>query len=251
MKIVYTSGLGTQNSDKRLRDENGFVDMLRVTLSGMSKLMVIANRWQSEKPVGLSLDDEFDNSKTTNFEFAKRIKAWYKASNMEFKEVVLIDENYEGNIKKDIESSDMIIVEGGDALRGIEVLEKISFKENIKDFTGILLLSGASAKILSNKVLCATSGNGVNYEEHDGLNLVDYAVRPHFNYSLKWNFNKNGRNSLKQLKDFSNSQPIFAIDFDTYLFDDGSNVVAYGKCYSFKNGKMKKECSDDNFQLLK
>lgn len=257
MKIIYTSTLGCPQTinnkliTAKLRNANCFIDTLKQALKQTKQIMFITNRWQTNTPLDQPKDEVFNDYHYTNKEYANTLKSCLELSGIKFEKIVVVDCEYQGDFKLDCLSSDLIFIQSGHTPRGLKILKDLSFEKIIKEFAGVLLMTGTSAKLPANKVLSTHHGNMKEYEIEEGLCLKTYSIRPHFKYSFKMRFDKKFRARVSLIKDFSKNIDVYAIDNDSYIFDDNGNVVVYGNCHLFKNGKIKKICSDNHNIKLK
>lgn len=257
MKIIYTSILGCPQTIKdklvteKLNNANGFVDSLKENLKQTKKLMFITNRWNSTTPKDQPRDEVFNDYHYTNQEYANVVRDCYSLSGIKFDEMVVVDCEYKGNFKEDLLSSDMVFVQAGHTPRGLKILKDLNFEVYVKDFQGVLLLTGTATKLPASKVLSTHHGNMQEYEIEQGLCLKDYSIRPYFSYSFKERYNKKFKVKVKLLKDFSQHTDVYAIGGETYMIDEKNNVKIYGKCYLFRQGKIKKICKDNKVLNIK
>jgi len=250
MKIIYTSVLGCPKTkdDKlvieKLDNANGFVEFLKANLKQTKKLMFITNRWNFYTPKTQLKDEVFNDYHYTNQEYANAVKDIYSLSGIRFDEIVVIDCNYKGNFKEDLLSSDLVFVQSGHTPRGLKILKDLHFNDYLKNFQGILLLTGTATKLLASKVLSTHHGNIQEYEIEEGLNLRNYSIRPYFSYNFKMKFDKKFKVKLNLLKDMSKHLDIYAINEKTFMLDDNKKVKLFGDCWLIKKGKMKRICKD-------
>lgn len=250
MKIIYTSMLGCPKTvdgkliASKLDDANGFLNVLKTNLNQTKKLVFITNRWNVSTPKDQPKDEVFNDYHYTNQEYANVVKNSYALSGIEFDEMVVVDCDYKGDFKKDILSADMIFIQSGHTPRGLKILKDLKFEEYIKDYSGVLLLTGTATKLPASKVLSTHHGNMNEYEIEEGLNLKNYSIRPYFAYSFKMMFDKKFRNRVNLIKLFSKEIDVYAIGGDSYITDDNNNIKVYGSCWLFKNSRIKKLCKD-------
>ncbi len=247
MKIIYTSFLAIpKTKDNKLvvepfENANGFIDNLKKELSATNKMVFITNRWQSSTPKDQPKDEVFNDYHYTNEESANAVKDCFKLSGIDFNEMIIVDSEYNGSLKEDIANADMVYVQGGHTPRGLKILKDINFVDCIDSYNGILLFTSTSAKLPATKALSTHHGNMKEWEIEESLGLRDYSIRPHFDYSLKeYLLDKKFRNRIKLIKDFSNVIPVYALAGDAYMIDKDNKFKIYGKCYLFKDGKMRK-----------
>lgn len=246
MKIVYSSILGCPKTidDKLVLEQvdnsTDFVDNIKRNLKGVKKMVFISNRWDKITSLAQPKDEIFNDFHYTNEEYAKAVRTCFAMSRLVFDEMVIVDGEYKGNLKKELANADFIYVQGGHTTRGLNVLNEIKFKEALKDFDGLLLVTSTAAKLPATKVLSTHHGNLVEYEIDKGLGLKDYSVRPHFKHTLKMRFDKKHRARVKLLKNFSKEIDVYAIGPLSYIIDLGEELIFYGPSYTFKNGKLRK-----------
>lgn len=246
MTIIYSSILGTPRiiDDKpvieQVDNSTDFVDNLKRNLKGVKKMVFIPNRWDRIPSLVQSKDEIYNDYHCSNEEYAKAIRSCFAISRLSFEKMVIIDSEYKGNIKKELADADLIYVQGGYTTRGLNVLEKIKFYENIKDFNGTILFTSTASKLAATRVLSTHNQNLKEYEIEEGLCLKDYSVRPYFKHSKKLLFNKAHRARLRLLKALSKEIDVYAIDNHSYIIDTNEDFFVYGPCFTFKNGKLRK-----------
>ena len=247
MKIIYVSFLAIPKTreNKLIRqpfeNTNGFIDNLKKELSATNKFVFISNRWKSTTPKNQPKDEVFNDYHYTNKEYALVVKDCFKLSGIDFKEMVIVDSDYNDNLKKDILSSDFIYIQGGHTPRGLKILKDINFVDCIDNYKGVMLFSSTSAKLPATKALSTHHGNLKEYEIEESLGLKDYSIRPHFDYSIKeYLIDKKFRNRIKLIKEFSKNIDVYGLGGKSYIIDKDNNIGIYGKCWLFKNGKLKK-----------
>ena len=249
MKIIYTSVLGfpktkgNSSVPTKLPDENGFVDLLKINLNDMNKLLIISNRNDSDNK---KTKDQIENDKL----YAENVKESYKLSGIGFKEASLIDNTFDGDLKKEVHSADMVLVEGGRSATVLQRLKGIGFDAALSDYNGVVIMTNSSAKMLATKVLNTHNGKSKDMEIEPGLAVRKYSVSPYFDYSIRTWFNKRAMNRIRLIKDFSNNIDVYAISNKSYIMDDGSSLVIYGKCHLFEKSKLRKICKDNDYRVI-
>lgn len=252
MKIFYTSSLSCpKTADGKLvaqsfSGSNNFIDLIKQHLKQRKKLMIISNRWAESTPNDQPADEVFNDYHYTNQEYANTVNTCFQLSGVKFDEVVLVDQNYDGNFEQDLISSDLVYIQSGHTPRGLKILKNLHFKKFLKNYHGILLLTGTATKLLATKVLSTHHGNMKEYEIEDGLGLRDYSIRPFFNYSLRLRLNKKFRVRIKLLKNFSKQIPTYAIGDEGFVLDNNGQLTFYGNCWSIDSGKIKKISTKTN-----
>lgn len=247
MIIIYTSFLTIpKTKDCKLVAEpfenaNNFIDNLKKELLSTDKMVFITNRWQCSTPKNQPKDEVFNDYHYTNKEYANIVKECFKMSGIDFKEIIIVDCEYKGNLKEDIATSDFVYIQGGHTPRGLKILKDINFVDCIKEYKGVLLFSSTSAKLPALKALSTHHGNMKEYEIEESLGLRNYSIRPHFDFSLfAYLFDYKFRNRIKLIKNFSKHVDVYGLCGNSYIIDKKNKLKIYGKCWLFKNGKLKK-----------
>ena len=247
MTIIYTSFLAIpKTKDNKLAIEpfentNNFITNLKNELPLTNKMIFITNRWQPKTPKTQPKDEVFNDYHYTNKEFAHAVKNCFKLSGIDFKEIIIVDSEYTGDLKEDISTSDFVYIQGGHTPRGLKILKDINFVNCIKSYNSVILFSSTAAKLPATKALSTHHGNMKEYEIEEALCLKNYSIRPHFDFSIKeYLFNHKFRNRIKLLKDFSKHIDVYGLCGNSYIIDKDNQVKIYGKCWLFKNGKLKK-----------
>ncbi len=237
MKTIYTSNLCRPRLENgellndRLLDANGFVDLLRITVNDLNKMMIVF------------CDDECDGH--TNQEIAESLLNNFRSSGMNFKKVVVAKSLKD--FSDNIHSSELVIVYCHDVEKAVKTLNELKFAEMLNDYAGLLILPSLSAKLSATKLIHSANESQVI----SGLGIKDYSVNPHFNKPFLSIFDKDITNTINLNKELSKEVKVLAINDDSYILDDGSDLVVYGECYEFNNGKMKKICKNNNFKIVK
>lgn len=247
MKIIYTSFLlQPKTKDNKLITEsfqngNGIIDTLKAELNNTNKLVFITNRWDSTTPKNQLKDEVHNDYHYTNKQYAKAVKDGFKLAGIDFKEMVVVDCKYTGNLKDDIKNADMVYIQGGHTPRGLKILKDIKFVDCIKKYKGVTIFNSTAAKLPATKALSTHHGNIKEFEIEDALCLKDYSIRPHFDYSLKeYLFDKKFRNRIKLIKEFSKHIDVYGLCGDSYIVDKDGDFKIYGKCWLFRQGKLKR-----------
>jgi len=258
MKIIYTSFLLQPKHENNkvitipFENTNGIIDNLKSELGGTKKMVFITNRWDNITPKSQPKDEVFNDYHYTNKQYAKAVKDGFKASGINFKQMVIVDCDYDGNLKEDIASADMVYIQGGHTPRGLKILKDINFVDAINGYEGVIIFNSTSAKLPASKALSTHHGNMKEWEIEESLNLRDYSVRPHFDYSLKeYLFDKKFRNRIKLIKEFSKHIDVYGLGGNSYIIDKDGVFKVYGKCWLFRNGKLKKINKDKQIKEFK
>ncbi|MBQ8522723.1 MAG: Type 1 glutamine amidotransferase-like domain-containing protein [Clostridia bacterium] len=247
MKIIYTSFLlQPKTRDNKLvvepfQNENGIIDTLKNEIKNVNKMVFITNRWNSTTAKNQPKDEVHNDFHYTNNQYAKAVKECFKLSGINFKQMIVVDCKYNGVLKDDIKDADMVYIQGGHTPRGLKILKDIKFVDCIKKYKGVMIFNSTAAKLPATKALSTHHGNMKEYEIEEALCLKNYSIRPHFDYSLKeYLFDKKFRNRIKLIKDFSKHIDVYGLGGNSYILDKDNEFKIYGKCWLFKQGKLKK-----------
>ena len=110
---------------EQVDNSTDFVDNLKRNLKGVKKMVFIPNRWDRIPSLVQTKDEAFSDYHCNNEEYAKAVRSCFAISRLSFENIVIIDSEYKGNIKKELEDADLIYVQGGHTTRGLNILEKI------------------------------------------------------------------------------------------------------------------------------
>ncbi len=254
MKIIYTSTLGCPKDDgKKLFPEpfeKSFCDVLKKLILKADTLLFVSNRWPRRTSALAPKDEVFNDFHYTNKQYANAVLKSFSLSGIKFKKLVVVDKDYKGDIKKDVENADFIFVQGGHTPRGLKILKDLGFDALLRKYDKTICFTSTSAKLPATKVLSTHHGNMNEYEIEEGLGLKNYSVRPHFNITKKDLFNKKIRNRIKLIKSLSRLLPVLAFGNQTFAVDDNGELTIYGKAFLFKNAKKHLICKSGSKKKL-
>lgn len=140
--------------------------------------------------------------------------------------------------KKDIikrfKSADILVFGGGNTFHLMHWLEKLATNKDLRELFKTKVYFGISAgSMISTSNLILSDSNRL-YSEYagqvdriDGLGLVDFHIRPHFNSPYFQDVNDENLKNIS--KDFK--EPIYAIDDDSAIVvsNDNIHIVSEGK----------------------
>ena len=244
MKIIYTSILGCPKniSNKKIKAQafdniNGFADTLKSKLDKQLIITFITNRWQTKTPKDQPADEVFNDYHYTNKQYVKCLVKCFKLSGFKIKKIIIVDCDYKGTLKEDIESSNLVFIQGGHTPRGLKILKDINFNYATANYNGYVMFTGTSAKLPANKVLSTHHGSMTEFEIEEGLCLKDYSVRPHFSYTQEELKQEKVKNRITLIKNMSKEIKIIAIGANSYMLDDNKEVKIFGEHHIFENGE--------------
>ena len=168
----------------------------------------------------------------------------FNKSGFNFKSYKIVDDRYEGNLKEDIESSDIVFLNGGHTPTQMKFFEKINLRELLKNHEGVIIGQSAGALNMADVVVCApeyVDEIGSSYT-WNGLGLTKINIEPHFvTEEITDSSEKLFREELMKL---SKIYKIYAILDGTDIYDDGKTQTMYGEGYILEKRKIKKICNN-------
>ena len=168
----------------------------------------------------------------------------FNKSGFNFKSYKIVDNRYNGNLKEDIEYSDIIFLTGGHTPTQMKFFEEINLRELLKSYEGVVIGQSAGALNMAELVVCAPE----YVEEIDtsytwnGLGLTKINIEPHFVTEEL----TNAEDILirEELMKLSDLYKIYAILDGTDIYDDGITQTMYGEGYILEKRKVKKICNN-------
>ena len=235
-KIFLTSNLGCSYKVNGIRvakpidNENKIIEQIKTNLSKENIMLFICS----------SPDDYERNDNHAKITFDS-----FNMSGFNFKKLIIIDHRYNGNIKSDIKSSDLIFLAGGHTLTEMKFFEEINLRELLENYNGVIIGQSAGSLNLADTVVCGPECDeeiGTNYI-WKGLGKTSINIEPHFILNPPVSELK----IRKELLDLSIDYDIYAICDGSHIFDNGVSQILYGEGYLINNKKVKKICSTKKF----
>lgn len=158
------------------------------------------------------------------------------ASNLIFKENVVLDNRNKNDIASILNNSSLIFLSGGDTYIQNKFFNSINLKDYIKNvkacIVGISAGSINSAEIVYNSPEREENLN--NPAILEGLGLTKINVEPHFDLNSPYKIQMNS------IIEESYNRVIYALPDKSYIF----NNTIYGKCYRIRHGIIKLVSND-------
>lgn len=149
-----------------------------------------------------------------------------------FNEIKVLDNRTNNQAAELIQSADFIFMCGGEILRQLEFLQRINFKELIRNYTGVVVSVSAASMCLT-KTIC-------NFPEHEkelvqprvlqGLGIIDLRLISHFDGE---NLIYQGTTELPNLVQdyllpFSDENEFYALPNGSFIMYDGQIKKIFG-----------------------
>ena len=224
MKVFLSSKLGCSYKidgikyPKKMDNTNKFIEKFKENLDNNRKFIFIA-----------SSPDDYD--RTDNYAYVTFES--FKLDGFIFNDYIIIDHRYNGNLKEDIESSDVIFLAGGHTPTEMAYFEEIGLRDILNNYEGIIIGQSAGAINLAKTVVCAPEYEGEIGTDYvwNGLGKTNINIEPHFVLDVP----KEDLNVRKELLKISIDYPLYAICDGSYIFDDGQEQTIYGESYYISN----------------
>ena len=136
--------------------------------------------------------------------YAKFVFDSFKLSGFNFKNYIIIDDRFNGDLKSIVDRADIIFLTGGDTKTQMNFFERINLRDILKDYECVIIGQSAGSMNLASLVVCPPEDSNISTYTWNGLGIVDINIEPHFSEDT---FNKNDFYSIK-LKELSNTYPL-------------------------------------------
>ena len=127
----------------------------------------------------------FDNYEKNNYYVEKMINS-FEEKNIKFQNTYIIDSRLtESEMKRNINSSDIVFILGGNTLKQMEYINKYNLKNAIKNEKHILIGVSAGAINMAKKVVLAKdiSDDIPSLSIYEGIGVSDYNIEPHYDFN--------------------------------------------------------------------
>lgn len=229
-KVFLTSNMGCSEkiNNKRyatpIDDSNGIIKQIKNNLSNENNLIFIVSN-----PLDFDKNDNYGKITLDSFNM----------SGFNFKNLIIIDDRYKGDLNNTIKEADLVFLAGGNTFVQMQFFEKINLGKILENYEGVVIGQSAGAINLAKYAICAPEYEeeiGTNYI-WSGLNMTNINIEPHFILETNSELEKRLR---KELLDLSLKYPIYAILDGTHIFDNGKEIILYGEGYLIKNKNIVK-----------
>ncbi len=188
----------------------------------------------------------FITSNPTDYEnndlYAKITFESFNKSGFNFKNLVIIDDRYKGDLKETLNDSDIILLAGGHTLTEMRYFEEINLRELLKLYDKVIVGQSAGSLNLAKTVVCAPEfieeiGSSYTWK---GLALTNINIEPHF---ITGNLNEADLLLREELLKLSEKYLIYALIDGSYIYDNGCSQTLYGEGYTIYKREIKKICN--------
>ncbi len=166
--------------------------------------------------------------------YAKFVFDSFKLSGFNFKNYIIIDDRFDGDLKNVVDSADIVFLTGGDTKTQMDFFERIGLRNILKDYKGVIIGQSAGSMNLANLVVCPPEDESVSTYIWNGLGIVDINIEPHFSED---DFSKDDFYNNK-LKEISKIYPLYAYGDGAHIYYDGFNYSIYGNVYYLFDSKL-------------
>ena len=227
-KVFLTSDIGAVTKidgikySKELDNTNNFVEVLKNNINKEDKIIFFAS-----DPDGFETTDMYSKLQFESF----------NKSGFNFKEYKVIDHRYTGNLKEEIDNSDIVFLSGGLTPLEMKFFEEINLRELLKDYEGVIIGQSAGSINLADDVICTPEGE-YGVLTYKGLNKTNINIEPHFKLD----------NDNKELLEITKKYPLYAICDGSFILDNGIETIVYGEGYYLDKNGINKLC--DNKEII-
>lgn len=180
-----------------------------------------------------------------NDHYVEKMKNSFAEKNIQFENVYTIDSRLnEYEMKKNINSADIVFILGGNTLKQIEYINKYNLKNAIKNENHILIGVSAGAINMAKKVVLAKdlSDDIPSLSVYEGIGVSDYNIEPHCDFNDNIHF--------KDLIEASFYTNLIVMNENCFIIINDKSKKIYGDYFYIKKGNIyykKKKCNLDYF----
>lgn len=173
------------------------------------------------------------------------MKNSFAEKNIKFENVYIIDYRLtESKMKRNINSSNIVFILGGNTLKQMEYINKYNLKNAIKNENHILIGVSAGAINMAKKVVLAKdlSDDIPSLSIYEGIGVSDYNIEPHCDFNDNIHF--------KDLIEASFYTNLIVMNENCFIIINDKNKKIYGDYFYIKKGNIyykKKKCNLDYF----
>ena len=226
--IHYKKNQDGERIPCKIPDENGILTLINKFLPGYNRLLVIAND---------------PNDYLVNDSIARVLAEAFVMTNKKFNKIKVLDNRTDNQAAEFIQGADFIFMCGGEILRQLKFLQRINFKELIRNYTGVVVSVSATSMCLT-KTIC-------NFPEHekelnqprvvDGLGIVDLMLIPHCD-GVTYQGHTDFPNLVQDyILPYSDQHKICALPNGSFIMYDGRELRFFGPYYQIYKRKVLNE----------
>lgn len=236
-KIFLTGKLGCEEKinnkviSKPIDNVNGIINNIKEKLIKEDNFVFIT-----------SSPNDYEN----NDLYAKVTFESFNKSGFNFKNLIIIDNRYKGNLKEAINDSDVVLLAGGHTLTEMQYFEEINLRDILKDYNKVIIGQSAGSLNLAKLVVCGPEyieeiGSSYTWK---GLSLTDVNIEPHF---ITGKLKEKELLLREELLKLSEKYLIYALVDGSYIYDNGSSQTLYGEGYTIYKREIKKICNKERY----
>lgn len=148
----------------------------------------------------------------------------FKNIGIHFEKSIVLDNSYtKEEIKKIINENELFFLYGGNPYTQIDFINQFSITEMIRNKV-IIGLSAGSINMCKNAI-CTKDDDFKESSLYSGMGLIDFSIEPHFNL--------NNIEVLKDLKEFSKTTDIYALEDEAYIIKEDNKINFYREYLSY------------------
>lgn len=177
--------------------------------------------------------------------YVEKMKNSFAEKNIKFENVYIIDSRLtESKMKRNINSSNIVFILGGNTLKQMEYINKYNLKNAIKNENHILIGVSAGAINMAKKVVLAKdlSDDIPSFSIYEGIGVSDYNIESHCDFNDNIHF--------KDLIEASFYTNLIVMNENCFIIINDKNKKIYGDYFYIKKGNIyykKKKCNLDYF----
>ena len=222
--IILTSG-----PNFSIKKENGELKAIKLTNVDLIDVL----KKEIEKYDNLlfvcSSPDDYDKNDMYSQVIAKSLSL----SGFKFKMVDIIDSRNWLFSKGLINTSDLIVLMGGNPVEQMEFFNSIELKEKLKKYKGCLMSISAGTVNMAAQTYCSKDEKIESSLYYKGLGFTNINVEPHFD-----------TNDTQRINDIllvdSQKKPFITLDDDSFILVKDDKATLYGESYYFNVGNYEK-----------
>lgn len=234
--IFLTSNLNcydkSANKSTQIDNTNHFVDELKKEVKSIKKIIYICS-----SPENFEKTDLYSSILTKSF----------KINGFGVKDVTIIDNRFDGDLKQEIMSADVVFLMGGHCPTQLEYFKKINLSEILKKYTGVIIGQSAGSMDMSRLAYIQPESEeefrDKNFKkQQQGLGLIEFNIMPHMNRAQTDEID--GVTTFDMCVQDSKTFPHYGIYDGGFIKVKNHQITAFGKTLLFKNKKCYKLCDD-------
>lgn len=241
--IFLTSNLNCYDKSTgkptRIDNTSHFVDELKKELKNLKKMVYICSN-----PSNYEKTDMYSSILTDSF----------KIEGFDVKNITIIDNRFNGDLRLEIMSADVVFLMGGHCPTQLAYFKKINLSEILKEYNGVIIGQSAGSVDMA-KLAYVQPENEEEFrdknfkKQRQGLGLIDFNIMPHMNRAMVDEID--GTTTFDMCVQDSKTIPHYGIYDGGFIKVKNYQIIAFGKTLLFKNKKCYKLCDDFETYTLK